>query len=194
MKTTTRIFTSFLQALLIFAALATFSAAGARAKDYPSLTPEQRIAVDEALAKVEEKQILDSSKSMRNEVDQWSTLVVDSLAHAATKANMVANDFIRTPTGMLITGVILWKVIGKDVSKIVGGIILGTVGSILSLFLYSNSKPTPVQFEFRPKFWGLFNKRYVTKSSINPDQVWWVFWSVAVCAAFWVAALILALV
>ena len=55
-------------------------------------------------------------------VDEWSevgTKVARGLASAAKEAGVAVNEFSKTPVGMITSGIIIWKIMGKDIAQLV---------------------------------------------------------------------------
>lgn len=69
------------------------------------------------------------------EVAEWAALGKEfgaAIAGTAKELGMVVNDFLTTPTGLLIAGVLVWKLIGLDII----GLVFGTIWLIVAYTIW----------------------------------------------------------
>ena len=171
--------------------LAVFAAAHANASSTPTadlskLTPAQQaevLANIEKMAKPEEK-AKNISETARHETEKWAELggnMGKAAVGAAKEIGMAANEFIATPLGKVTMGVVIYKVIGKDIIKfIVGGAILVFFFSMAVYLVRSKKYTGSVEYEYKPAFFGLRQKQVVKSGVIDSD--WAVGYMVAALA------------
>lgn len=153
--------------------------ASAASVDVSGLSKEQ---VEQINKIVQDKSTV-SSKT-REELSKWGELgkgVGEALLSAARELGVAANDFARTPLGMVTTGIVVYKIIGRDLLKIIVGSILFTLGWVFGLRLMRHAKGITYTYQSIPIFWGLLNvNKLVTKSSTREDKSEWIVGGIAV--------------
>ncbi len=77
---------------------------------------------------------------------------------AAKEVGMGVAEFAATPLGVIVTSIVVWKVIGKDIVQLIAGSIIMYVGlSTANRIL--NARMGDVQITYRPIFGGLFRRK-----------------------------------
>jgi hypothetical protein len=150
--------------------VSTVSFAGERYIDASGLTEQQKAEIALQVAKLKDQtQPVDEAKNIsatvREEAEAWGTMgsnMGKAIVAAAREVGVAANDFARTDLGKVTVAVVVYKLIGRDVlGVIVGTSILFTTFSLaiyLMVWFRFGAKKT---YEYKPKFWGLYNKRYL---------------------------------
>lgn len=110
------------------------------------------------------------SASVRNEAKAWADLganIGTAMVSAAKEVGIAANEFGQTQLGKIVTGIVVYKVMGKDILGIV-------VGSFVMLFCFSiavwamaTKRFGEVKYEYKPALWGLYNRRVITEYKLN---------------------------
>ncbi len=66
------------------------------------------------------KNIIGSLPTDVEELDKWRKLITNTIKDVCTDLNITVNDFVKTPVGMGVSGLIVYKIAGKDLlSKII---------------------------------------------------------------------------
>ena len=88
---------------------------------------------------------------------------------AAREIGVAANEFVGTPLGKITMGVVIYKVVGEEIiSAVVGfGILVFFLG--LSIVLFRMKKYKNVEYEYKPVFFGLYNKQVVKSGYVDPE-------------------------
>lgn len=77
---------------------------------------------------------------------------------AAKEVGMGVAEFAATPLGVIVTGIIVWKVVSKDIAQLIAGSIIMYVGlSTANRIL--NARMGDVQITYRPILGGLFRRK-----------------------------------
>jgi len=63
------------------------------------------------------------------ELQKWSKLIVATIEDTCSSLNVTVNEFVKTPVGLGVSGLIIYKVIGKE-------LLFGVVNAILALFVW----------------------------------------------------------
>lgn len=113
---------------------------------------------------------LDSS--IVTEMQEWGNLgkgVTEALVSAAKEAGMALNVFLNTDTGKIVSNVIIYKVIGRDVLGYVYGVVVILMGlTLIITAVRSSALKGSVTFELVPILWGAF---YVKKTKVASDSL-----------------------
>lgn len=101
------------------------------------------------------------SSTVRKEAEAWGELGANmgkAIVGGAKEVGVAANDFATTPLGKVTVGVVVYKLIGKDIIGVIIGCIILFVGTAFGYKLFkSNSYPS--KFEYQPRLWGLYHKK-----------------------------------
>ena len=104
--------------------------------DVRGLTETQKAELQVAIAKMKEKaKFIPTAKVSAAEVKEYSALVTaigTGVKSTAVELGVAANDFVKTPVGMLTAGLIAWNYVGKTIL----GVIIGGVWFIIMLPLW----------------------------------------------------------
>lgn len=143
-----------------------------RQLDTSGLTPEQIAELQIQASKM--KSPANISATVRKEATAWADLganIGTAMVSAAKEIGVAANEFSQTGLGKIVTGIIVYKVLGRDILGVIfgGGILL--VGGVFTLMIFRSTRfATEVQYEYVPVLWGMFNRRRVVKIESNGDQ------------------------
>ena len=69
------------------------------------------------------------------EIKTWANAITETIKDVCHNLNVEVNEFIRTPAGMLITGLIVYRVIGKDLLIGVKDIVFTIIGWTVCLLI-----------------------------------------------------------
>lgn len=102
--------------------------------DLTKLSPEMVAQVMEAQSQAKN---FDKGIPTPTQMEQWTTLGTNlgqAIGATAKELSIGVNEFIKTPIGKVTAAVIIWKVVGRDIWRIVGGIMAWVViASIVSI-------------------------------------------------------------
>lgn len=144
--------------------------------DTRDLTDAQKAALQAQIEqlKTEKSDPQNISKTVRHEAEAWGELggnMGKALVGAAKEIGVAANDFAGTSLGKVTVGVVIYKLMGKDiVSMITGGFIL-IFGFAMSTWIITTRRWSKVQYEYIPVLWGAFQRRRVVSSDTDGDVV-----------------------
>lgn len=166
-----------------------------RMLDVSKLTQEQRASLQLQITQMAEKKNDPSSLAVtvREEASKWADLgknVGTALVASAKEVGQGVNEFSQTPVGQVTTAIIVYKVIGKDVLKVIFGILTLIFGTAASLYVFRNMGKTDIVYENVPRFGGLIISRRVKNYRL--DNEWHTaacFISTVLFCATWVVAL-----
>lgn len=138
--------------------------------DLRGLTSEQKEKL--ALIRAEMQSPVSASERLREEANKWGKLgenVGKATVAAAKEVGVAANEFVSTPLGKIVTGIVIYKVIGTEALKIiVGAFIMFFFFSIGLWFIFR--RPVNVTYENVPVLYGMWNRRLV-KSQKAADEL-----------------------
>lgn len=125
-----------------------------------------------------------------DKVDRWSEISLrfaKAIGVAAEEMGMAANNFLKTDAGKLTAALIVWHVMGDDLSAIISGALIITLGFLLGYFFYKiftyNGKE-----EVQSRIWGT-KKVNVYKTWRDLDEA--PQWCIVI---YWIAYLIVTMV
>lgn len=109
-------------------------------------------------------------------ITKWATVgdqIGDSLVRTATHLGMTTNEFVKTPVGTIVIGLIIWKYLGSMIFHLFSGILvlIVGVGSIWWHNKYTNSA-TYTYSEDKVTWWGapkLIRKTYAQADSLYKE-------------------------
>lgn len=138
--------------------------------DVSKLTPEQKATLQKTVEQMHTP--TNVSQVARQETEKWAELggnMGKAAVGAAKEIGMAANEFVGTPLGKVTMAVVIYKVIGKDViGFFVGGaVLIFFVG--LAVFFLRMKHFTNVVYDYKPTFFGLYNKRMVISGNVSED-------------------------
>lgn len=142
----------------LIAALALFifsiSAHAINSEDVRSAGFNKLSATDQAkvIAQVEQMSrggAIEKSEAAVDKAERWVNIgsrIGQGLAGAAKELGVAANDFAKSPVGMIATGLIVWHFVGQAAVHIVGGILVWIIG--LSIVLYYSRRSVDINIKY----------------------------------------------
>lgn len=106
----------------------------------------------------------------------------NAVGAAAHQLGVSVNDFIKTPAGMITIGVILWKVIGVSILKLIAMYGIFLTGRAILQVLWKVGT-TPVERKFAWWSWTYNKPVYSTWSNADEGMCMMGFLILAVCGA-----------
>jgi hypothetical protein len=187
--------------MLVIAMLCTVSVyAGATSNitsiDVSKLSPEQRAALLQAATQMENQPGANNpgfSESMRKEVEKWGELGTGmgrAAVNAAKEVGLAANDFVQTPLGKVTMGVVLYKVMGRDILRFAICMLLITIFMPLAVFFTCIKKHGEVTYDTVPVLKGLWHRKIVKNYDISEGQIIFDYVAGFVCGVIVVASAI----
>lgn len=170
--------TGIISLVLIFAVISC-APDSAHAAPSPSisasgLTQEQINAINEQIAGMKEKSAEDKIYS---KVSKWSELgsnIGTALVATAAQVGVEVGKFAATPLGMITTGIVVYKIIGRDILILSFGSLLICVGLILAMYFMRNARERTYSYHQTTYLWGMFqinHKKVVRTSGLDSDWV-----------------------
>lgn len=150
----------FLLALLVVGFSLTCVAEESTVVDLSKLTPEQRAAIQQQVQALGPKT---GAAEVREELNEWSKVGANigvAMVAAAKELGVAAGEFAKTPLGMTIVVVLIFKILGVTIFGLLFGAALGIVtwkvwGRYNDMYLHR-----PV-YEYKPYLWGFWNRRVI---------------------------------
>lgn len=153
-------------------AFATVASAGAQAIDTSKLSKAQ---IAELAAKAEAMGATtpaNVSATVRKEAEAWGDLGANmgkAMVGAAKEVGVAANEFASTPLGRVTVVITAYKIIGRDILKLVFGSLVLFVGWSLGIWILVTRRWSNVKYEYEPIFWGMIKKSRVISHSTESD-------------------------
>jgi hypothetical protein len=125
-------------------------------------------------AKLQKDEPTNISAIVRQEAGAWGDMGANmgkAMVGAAKEMGVAANDFSQTSLGKVTVGIVVYKIIGRDILKIVVGLAVLILGSSISLYLLFSYRWGKCIYETKPALFGLLNKRYVISYEEDSDQI-----------------------
>jgi hypothetical protein len=161
-----------LVSLALLFATSAFSASSSSV-DVSKLTPEQVAQVQKQVSELSSAPV-NVSASVRKEAEAWGELGANmgkAMVGAAKEVGVASNEFAQTGLGKVVVGIVAYKVIGKDILKIVFGSLVLIVGYSIAFWLLWTKRWSKVEFKYEPILWGVFKKKYVTSIDTTDEVV-----------------------
>lgn len=118
----------------------------------------------EVLKHAQTKERPTQSAVVRQEAGAWADMIGNAVFNAAQKSNMLVDDFSKTWIGKVTVGIVAYKVIGKDVMRVIVGGLIVVFGFIVGFYILRQPKRLiPKKVEYTPFLFGLWNRRVVTE-------------------------------
>jgi hypothetical protein len=158
-----------LVSLALLFATSTFSAFGSTV-DVSKLTPEQVAQVQKQVSDLSSAPV-NVSASVRKEAEAWGELGANmgkAMVGAAKEVGVASTEFAQTGLGKVVVAIVAYKVVGRDILKIVFGSLVLLVGYSIAFWLLWTKRWSKIEYKYEPILWGAFNKKYVT--SIYPSD------------------------
>lgn len=111
----------------------------------------------------------------------WGPKIGQAIAGAASALNTAANDFIKTPAGIIAVGLIAWKIAGAAVVHVIGGLLIFLVG--FTILWKASEDCRRIETTYSPTettWWGSPKILKVDKTPLNSYDFWALFWIFAV--------------
>ena len=149
-------------------ALAATSAFAADTLKTEGLTDKQKaeVALHIENLKNSETSPANVSETVRKEASAWGELgsnMGKAMVGAAKELGVAADEFSQTNLGKITVGVVVYKLIGRDIVKFMVGMLTFIAGSLMVLYLiFTHAFASSVKYEFKPTLWG-HNKRSVVE-------------------------------
>ena len=138
------------------------------------LTKEQIAELSAQAAKMRspEGQAVGISAAVRNETAAWANLgtnIGSAMVSAAKEVGVAANEFSQTGLGKIVTGIVVYKVMGRDILGVIVGSAVLLFGFSMVTWLLLTKRFGEVKYEYHPVLWGAFNRRTITEYKISDD-------------------------
>lgn len=175
---------------ILFALALALSTSFAAAQTEIKLTPEQVKQL------TSQEQPSNLSEKARKELSAWGELgqgMGVALVSAAKEVGVAANDFASTPLGKITVALVVYKMIGRDLTKFLVGTMILVVGWSFGLNLsLKNRRTGPAQYEYRPFLFGAWNRKVVVEEKFMSagDREGYVIAGIIVLAASTIIGLI----
>lgn len=124
------------------------------------------------IASKPEASISEKSEATRKEVSEWADMLSGIVVGTAQKVGFAVNEFVRTPVGLVVTGVIVYKAIGKDMIKLFFAGAMWIVTCIVSAMFFRHRPRlirTGAVYENTPVLFGLWNRRVLKSYDTRED-------------------------
>jgi hypothetical protein len=161
-----------LVSLALLFATSAFSASSSSV-DVSKLTPEQVAQVQKQVSELSSAPV-NVSASVRKEAEAWGELGANmgkAMVGAAKEVGVASNEFASTSLGKVVVGIVAYKIIGKDILKVVFGSLVLLVGYSLAIWALLTKRWSKVEYKYEPVLWGAFNKKYVISSYTDSNTV-----------------------
>jgi energy-coupling factor transporter transmembrane protein EcfT len=129
----------------------------------------------EAIAKAKEatiptvptsEKVMAASTTALTVTTQWAEAgkgLAVGIVSAAKEAGVAVNEFSTSPVGKITTGIIIWKMMGKDILAIITSVSILLLGVPFVWFVYSNVQI--ISYKYEDKI-GWFGRTYRQKTEV----------------------------
>lgn len=120
------------------------------------------------------------SATVRQEASAWAALgsnIGVAMVGAAKEIGVAANEFSQTSLGRVVTFVVVYKLIGNDMIGFVVGAFILLVAYSAGLYMWFGRPWGNVEYDYKPRLFGLWNSRVVTKISFSAPAVEYKIWA-----------------
>lgn len=149
---------------LVFIILMMCSSVFAQTLDMSKLTAAQQA---ELVAKVEQMPTTaNTSAKVREEVSAWAEMggnLSKAIVAGAKELGVAADDFSKTTPGKIVIAITVYKIIGRDVIKLVIGSLVFIVPFFIFLFILTAKEYRNQVFEKQPVLLGLWTRNVLVK-------------------------------
>jgi membrane protein CcdC involved in cytochrome C biogenesis len=163
------------------------SASNISSLDVSKLTPEQKAKMIASVVEMQKESTGHTSATVRKEAEQWIDLggnMGRAAVAAAKELGIAANDFVKTPLGMVTMAVVVYKFVGASLLHIVFGLFFFILTIGLTVHFVRADYYASADYERVPVLWGLFHrkvvKNYQTSNSIRDTNIACAFWVLSV--------------
>lgn len=154
---------------VILSLCAGMSVAAAETVDISKLTPSQRQVIEQQVEQLQPVSSQEMVKSAREELTAWGELGANmgkATVAAAKEVGMAAGEFAQTPLGQITTAIVVYKIIGRDVIRlIIGTVLFFIVLPICLICIIHTPQRYNKTYEYKPVLFGLWNRRMLVSSS-----------------------------
>lgn len=139
--------------------------------DARGLTKEQQAELTAQAAKMKSPEGI--SAAARKEVGAWADLgtnIGTAMVSAAKEVGVAANEFSQTGLGRIVTGIVVYKIMGRDILGVAVGSFVILFGFTIATWLLFTRRFGEVKYEYKPMLWGLWQRRVITEYKIDNDN------------------------
>lgn len=161
------------------------SAADISSIDVSKLTPEQKAQLMTQVTDLQKQSSTNISQTIRTEASAWAELggnMGRAAVAAAKEIGVATNDFVQTPLGRVTMGIVIYKVLGHDIIKIVMGSSILIFFFSMSLYFALKKKFNVVEYENIPVLGGLYIRKIVKTSKTDQELTVTHFIAAGICA------------
>lgn len=155
---------------LTICVLALSFGAYAQSINVESLTKKQIAELNQYAAEMK-KDPSGSSEKVRSEVEAWTDLgqnIGRATVGAAKEVGMAANEFAKTPLGVVTTSIVVYKLIGNDVIHLFVGTCMIFFGTLIGLWTFRRRYVR--QYEYRTVLFGLWQKKNIVSEKVDERE------------------------
>jgi hypothetical protein len=162
--------------LMVFALMFSTAVYAQNSVDVTGLSAAQIAELKKSVidAKLQKDEPTNISAIVRQEAGAWGDMGANmgkAMVGAAKEMGVAANDFSQTSLGKVTVGIVVYKIIGRDILKIVVGLVVLILGSSISLYLLFSYRWGEAIYETKPALFGLINRKYVISYKEDSDQI-----------------------
>lgn len=166
---------NFFAALLVFFSLNVFAAQTDRTVvDITNLSQEQKALIFDQVGKLTASDSNNTSAVIRKETEAWGELganIGKAMVGAAKEIGMAANEFSQTSLGKIVVIGVVYKLVGRELLKVIYGTMLIVFGCGVGLFVLCSNRWSNVKYEYEPVLFGLFKKSRIVSLETESDVV-----------------------
>lgn len=133
-----------------------------------------------------EDQVQGISAAARAETAAWANLganIGTAMVSAARELGLAANEFSQTGLGKIVTGVVIYKVMGRDILGVIVGTGILIFGYGIVVWLFVAHRFGQCKYEYHPVLWGMFQRRKLVEYTVSDNAVFYRSWLVVAVAA-----------
>ena len=112
-----------------------------------------------------------------DEVQKWvnvSASIGKGFAEAARELGITANDFAKTPVGVMTSAIIIWNFIGSAILKIIGAFAIWIIGLYWLRLMFNRATVKEIEYHPTEKtFFGRQKIVRVTNKGVSDYYGWW---------------------
>jgi len=152
--------------------------------DVSNLSKEQIDQVTAQVKALKDTSAPNVSAQIRQEATAWGELggnIGKAMVGAAKEIGVAANEFSQTDLGKVVTVIVVYKLIGLTLTKLVIGCCVMLFGCPFSIWILRTTFGTRKTYEYKPYLFGMWNRKIVTSS--NEDSDFTVFRVIIGCVA-----------
>lgn len=137
------------------------------------LTDEQKLKLQ-----IQINEMKNPARTTAESVSEWVGLgeqIGKALGASARELNVTVNEFASTPVGLLTCGLIVWKVVGRELVQVVVGAVFALFGTLIWIYLYRRMcLIRSVKVEDKIKTY-----EYYSADDMKNDNLFWLrFWMI----------------